>query len=49
MKGNDVEWVWQIKPGAGTVWSYDKGGAQRRIPRLAISNLTNPKLWYEPR
>ena len=31
------------------VWHYDKHGKQRKIPDLAIKNLTRPELWYEDR
>lgn len=46
MKGGDVEWIWQIRPGMGPVWSYDKHGDQREIPSLAIRNLAKPEMWY---
>ena len=49
MKGDEVEWVWQVKPGAGPFWSYDKDGQQRRIPDVALRNLTKPELWYDSR
>jgi hypothetical protein len=46
MRGGDVEWIWQIRPGMGPVWSYDKHGDQREIPSLAIRNLARPEMWY---
>jgi len=48
MKGGDVEWIWQIRPGMGPVWSYDKHGDQSQIPALAIRNLAKPEMWYAP-
>jgi hypothetical protein len=49
MKGDEVEWIWQVQPEVGPVWHYDKNGEQRRIPDLAIRNLAKPELWYESR
>ena len=49
MKGDEVEWIWQVQPGVGPIWHYDKNGEQRRIPDLAIRNLTKAELWYESR
>jgi hypothetical protein len=49
MKGNDVEWIWQMRSGAGPIWHYSKSGEQRKIPDVAIENLTKPELWYEGR
>lgn len=49
MRGDEVEWIWQVQPGVGPVWHYDKDGQQRRIPELALRDLTKPELWYDPR
>ena len=48
MRGKAIEWIWQVKPGAGPVWHYDNNSTQRRIPEVAISNLAKPELWYTP-
>lgn len=49
MRGNEVEWIWQVRPGVGPVWDYGKNNEQRRIPDLALRNLAKPELWYESR
>lgn len=48
MKGNEVEFIWQVRPDFGPEWSYEKGSTQRRLPDPAIRNLANPELWYKP-
>jgi hypothetical protein len=49
IKGDKLEWIWQIEPGVGPVWHYDDNGEQRRIPDVAIRNLAKPELWYDRR
>ena len=46
MKGERVEWIWQLNREGDTVWSYERNNAQRRIPNKAVQNLAKPEMWY---
>lgn len=49
MRGDAIEWIWQIEPRGGPVWHYDRNGEQRKIPDLALRNMAKSDLWYRPK